>query len=72
MIVEATARFHETVQRVRRTTPAPLLVRVGLFVAAVAGQVLAWPLFVTTPPAAPSSAASVCTSIARLGLTVRA
>ena len=51
MIAELTARVHETVQRVRRTTPAPLLVRVGLFVAAVAGQVLAWPLFVTIGPA---------------------
>ncbi len=47
----AQAQVDETVRRVRRTTPGPLLVRIGLFVAALFGQVLAWPLAVTLTPA---------------------
>jgi hypothetical protein len=51
LVAEVRGRVDEIVRRVRRTTPAPLLVRVGLFVAALAGQVLAWPLVVTLSPA---------------------
>src|SRR5439155_1025892 len=47
----ARAQVDETVRRVRRTTPGPLLVRIGLFVAALLGLVLAWPLAVTLTPA---------------------
>jgi len=47
----ARAQVDETVRRVRRTTPGPLLVRIGLFVAALLGLVLAWPLGVTLTPA---------------------
>jgi len=48
---QAQAKVHETVGRVRRTTPGPMLVRIGLFVAAQLGLVLAWPLAVTRSPA---------------------
>jgi hypothetical protein len=51
VIAEVTERFHAVVRRVRRVTPGPLLVRVGLFVAALTGQLLAWPLTVTLSPA---------------------
>lgn len=51
VVTEARTRVDETVTRIRRTTPGPLLVRVGLFVAALSGLVLAWPLDVTIGPA---------------------
>jgi hypothetical protein len=47
-------RFDEWAQRVRRTTPGPLLVRVGLFVCALAALVLAWPVAVVFTPAFPA------------------
>jgi hypothetical protein len=37
----------EWVRRARRTTPGPLLVRVGVFVSALVGLVAAWPLDAT-------------------------
>jgi hypothetical protein len=48
---QAHAQIDEVVARVRRTTPGPLLVRIGLFVVAQLGMVLAWPLAVTLSPA---------------------
>ncbi len=47
----ARVRVDDTVARVRRTTPGPLLVRIGLFVTALSGLILAWPLQVTLGPA---------------------
>ncbi len=43
LVDRAQARVDEWAQRIRRTTPGPLLVRVALFAVALLGQVLAWP-----------------------------
>ena len=51
LTARARARVDETVTRLRRTTPGPLLVRSGLFVVAMWGLVLAWPLSLTFGPA---------------------
>jgi hypothetical protein len=51
VVDELAERVAGTVRRIRRTTPGPLLVRLGLFVAAVLAQVVAWPQAVTVGPA---------------------
>jgi hypothetical protein len=50
-LLRARQRFDETVTRVRRTTPGPLLVRGGVFVTALLGLLVAWPFDLVAGPA---------------------
>jgi hypothetical protein len=50
---EVRARFEELLTRVRRISPAVLLVRSGIFAAGLVGLVLAWPFEIVAGPALP-------------------
>jgi len=52
LVVRAWEWFDEQVRRARRTTPGPVLVRVGVFGAGLLGLVLGWPFAVVAGPAA--------------------
>jgi hypothetical protein len=45
-------RIDDSARRARRTTPGPLLVRVGVFVTGLLGLLLAWPFELIAGPAA--------------------
>jgi hypothetical protein len=51
LVVRTRQRATETVVLARRTTPGPLLVRGGVFVAGLLGLAVAWPLDVVAGPA---------------------
>jgi hypothetical protein len=54
IVSQVQGRVDGWLRRVGRTSPGPLLVRVGLFVAALLGVVLAWPFTMLASPAFPA------------------